>query len=215
MAEIPESGPAFCVEPKFKKPKFLHLARGVTDKAYKGQEPWLGKLWTPSWSRVLQHGEDYSHLGLWITWPRINSVFTEVLHHVYSIYRNNTTRFQLRKLDTQFIYPSNFNPTLKSVRLKAPVINLIYGEIDWPLFKDWYTFVPWQAITRKRELAESSDSYNDDEFDELYRNVKRAQSIDRVARVVFPVVFLIFIIVYWSMYASQSYVSVNGDLVRI
>ncbi|XP_077484893.1 glycine receptor subunit alpha-2-like [Amblyomma americanum] len=63
-------------------------------------------------------------------------------------------------------------------------------------------------LTRKKELAEDPESYDDKEYDELHRNLKRAQSIDRFARVAFPFVFLVFNTAYWSLYSSQEFVSV-------
>ncbi|KAL3181955.1 hypothetical protein MRX96_035674 [Rhipicephalus microplus] len=67
-------------------------------------------------------------------------------------------------------------------------------------------------VTRKKELAEDPENYDSKEYEELYRNAKRADSIDRFARVAFPFVFLVFNTAYWSLYSSQAYVSVQGEL---
>ncbi|KAG0439445.1 hypothetical protein HPB47_016646, partial [Ixodes persulcatus] len=42
-------------------------------------------------------------------------------------------------------------------------------------------------LTKRKDLAEDPGSYDNEEYDELYRNVKRAQGIDRVARTLDPV----------------------------
>ncbi|XP_075749628.1 glycine receptor subunit alpha-2-like isoform X1 [Rhipicephalus microplus] len=67
-------------------------------------------------------------------------------------------------------------------------------------------------VTRKKELAEDPENYDSKEYEELYRNAKRADSIDRFARVAFPFVFLVFNTAYWSLYSSQAYISVQGEL---
>ncbi|KAH8022641.1 hypothetical protein HPB51_000941 [Rhipicephalus microplus] len=67
-------------------------------------------------------------------------------------------------------------------------------------------------VTRKEELAEDPENYDSKEYEELYRNAKRADSIDRFARVAFPFVFLVFNTAYWSLYSSQAYISVQGEL---
>jgi len=46
-------------------------------------------------------------------------------------------------------------------------------------------------------------------------NVRRASAIDRYSRVVFPVVFIVFSIMYWAIYinASSSMVDLDGFVV--
>ncbi|XP_064469159.1 glycine receptor subunit alpha-2-like [Ornithodoros turicata] len=61
----------------------------------------------------------------------------------------------------------------------------------------------WLVKPKPYESDKEDENYDPYDYDELYRNVKRAYSIDRIARVIFPLFYFFFLIVYWTIYAYQ------------